>query len=245
VTEAAISPSEYREIWDKKPVLRAVYRDYYRRIDAQRRRGLTLELGAGSGNLKEELPEVIATDITPSKWLDAAVDAQAMPFADGSVTNIVGVDILHHFERPRRFFTEAQRVLAAGGRIVLVEPAITPISWLFFKAFHPEPIDMRADPLDEGAPTPGRDPFESNQAIPTLLAGRRRGELERAFPGLRVVARTRLSLFAYPLSGGFRRWSLVPAWLVRPLLALERLLQPVLAPIMGFRLFLVVERGPT
>ena len=45
-------PEHYRAIWRKKPALRAVYGDIYRRIDARRRPGRTLEIGGGSGNLK-------------------------------------------------------------------------------------------------------------------------------------------------------------------------------------------------
>jgi len=51
-----------------------------------------------------------------------------------------------------------------------------------------------------------------------------------------------LSLFAYPLSGGFRRWSLIPAFLVRPLLLVEDGLLIVLGPVMAFRLLVTLER---
>jgi len=51
-----------------------------------------------------------------------------------------------------------------------------------------------------------------------------------------------LSLFAYPLSGGYRRWSLVPAFLVRPLLLVEDGLLTLLGPAMAFRLFVLLER---
>jgi hypothetical protein len=49
-------------------------------------------------------------------------------------------------------------------------------------------------------------------------------------------------LFAYPLSGGFKPWSLIPQALVRPVLALEDALLPVLGPVMGFRLLIVIEK---
>ena len=35
---------------------------------------------------------------------------------------------MHHIERPRRFFAEVRRLLGPGGRLVAVEPAITPVS---------------------------------------------------------------------------------------------------------------------
>lgn len=240
--EKALTPEEFRALWQSKPALRAVYNDYYRRMAEWRRPGPTLEVGAGSGNLRETLPDVIASDIVACPWLDAVVDAQALPFADGSLASIVGVDVLHHVEYPRRFLGEIRRVLQPGGRFVVVEPAITPLSRIVFTIGHPEPIDMRADPLADGVPDPSKHPMDSNQAIPTLLAGRDRQRLEREFPGLRVLHAERLSLAAYPLSGGFRPWTLLPSALVDPLLRIENRLSPLLARVMGFRLLLVLER---
>src|SRR3546814_1516749 len=155
------------------------------------------------------------------------------------------LDVLHHIERPGVFFAEAARVLRPGGRLVMIEPGITPVSWLFYKLLHPEPVDMSADPLAEVAPDPARDPFaDANQAIPTLLFARARYRRRFAmtFPGLRFAARAWLSLFAYPLSGGYRSWSLVPEAVVGPLLKLENWLLPLLGPIMAFRLAIILER---
>jgi SAM-dependent methyltransferase len=57
----------------------------------------------------------------------------ACPFAAASFDNIATFDVLHHLERPRLFFQEAERVLRLGGRIVMVEPAITPLNGLFYR----------------------------------------------------------------------------------------------------------------
>ncbi len=76
-------------MWRAKPALRAVYEDYYRRMAHWRQPGPTVEVGAGSGNLRERLPDVIATDIVPCAWIDAVVDAEALPFAGGSLANVV------------------------------------------------------------------------------------------------------------------------------------------------------------
>ncbi len=229
-------------MWDAKPSLRAVYHDYYRRVEQWCRPGMIVELGAGSGNLKEAMPGVVATDIVAVPWLDAVVDAHALPFAGGSVDSIVGIDVLHHVQYPVRLLAEAGRVLKPGGRVVLVEPAITPVSRIVFKLGHPEPVDMGADPLAEGEPDPHKHPMDSNQALPTLLAGRHRSRVAERVPHLRLLCRDHLSLAAYPLSGGFRPWNLVPPRLVDPLLRLEGMLTPALGRLMGFRLLLVYER---
>ena len=101
---------------------------------------------------------------------------------------------------------------------------------------------FRSDPLADGSPSPGKEPMDSNQAVPTLLAGRDRARMETQFPGLRLVHTERLSLLAYPLSGGFRRWCLVPPVLVAPLLRLESRLEGRIGRYAGFRLLLVLER---
>lgn len=239
--------AEHRELWERKPALRAVYTDCYRRIVAACRPGLTLELGGGPGNFKafadSERFDVVSTDIVSTPWLDAVCDGHFLPFADASFDNIVMFDVLHHLAKPLLFFAEAQRVLKRGGRIVMVEPAITLGSWFFYTYLHPEPVRMEEDPLAAGPPDPSRDPFDSNQAFPTLLFGRRRNRFDLAFPDLHIRAVRWFSLLAYPLSGGFRPWSLVPGRLVERLLALERLLEPYLGRVLGFRMLTVLERS--
>jgi len=234
--------SDHRTLWRDKPVLRAIYENFYERLAAHCVPGRTLEIGGGVGNLKSWLPDIVTSDIQSAPWLDVVADAHRLPFKDGSFSNLVLFDVLHHLERPRLFLTEASRVLAPGGRVVVVEPAITPVSWLFYHLCHPEPVRLAEDPLAEGGLSAGRDPYDSNQAIPTRLFGRDRHRLEAACPDLRVREVRRLSLFAYPLSGGFRPWSLIPAGLVGPLLRLEDRLLPLLGPLMAFRLLGVLER---
>ncbi len=236
--------AEHRLIWREKPVLREIYSDYYRRMARECKPGATLEIGGGSGNFKEFAPDVVSTDILATPWLDAVADAQALPFRDASFDNIVLLDVLHHIERPARFFDEAERLLKPNGRIVLVEPGISPVSHFFFSRFHPEPVDMSADPLAQGPLDPGRDAFDANQGIPSLLFCRDPGRFRARFAGLKIIKARRLSLFAYPLSGGFQKWSLVPTIFVPALLKIENILLPILGPLMGFRLFIVLEKSP-
>lgn len=234
---------DHRRVWEKKPVLREVYHDLYRRMAAACVPGRTLEIGGGTGNLREWWGgEVISCDIQPFSWLDVVADAHRLPFADASMDNLMLFDVLHHLARPRLFFSEAARVLRPGGRVVMMEPGVTPASWLMTKLAHPEPLDMSENPLIEGDVPPGRDPWDANIAIPTLLFVRNPQHFSKIFPELPILSAERLSLFAYPLSGGFRSWSLLPAWAVRPLLRAEAVLMPVLGPLMAFRLMVVLAR---
>ncbi|MEQ9349301.1 MAG: class I SAM-dependent methyltransferase, partial [Alphaproteobacteria bacterium] len=210
--------------------------------------GPVLEVGGGTGNLRHALQStvpgpVISMDVQTAPWLDAAADAHRLPFADASFAAIVLFDVLHHLERPRLFLREAARVLWPGGRLIMVEPAITPLSYPFYAWLHPEPVVMADDPLADGDLSPGRDPWHANQAYPTLLAGRHRRRLAEAVPDLRLDEVRRFALLAYPLSGGFQAWSLLPAGLTRPLLRLERALEGALGRLMAFRMLMVMERA--
>lgn len=232
----------YQAVWSKKPILRAVYGDIFERMLMRRRPGPTLEIGGGVGGLKARAPDVVSSDIQYADWLDLVADAQALPFRSGSLSSILMLDVLHHIERPVRFFREAERTLRPGGRIVLVEPAITPGSSLFYRFVHHEPVRMSADPLSLGAPDPNRDPYDSNQAIPTLIATRDRSRFHAMFPHLKIVETRWFSFLVYPLSGGFRPWSLVPGPAIRPLMAFERAIERPLGRAAGFRLLLVIDR---
>ena len=232
----------YRQIWDTKPILRTVYGDLFDRIAVRCGPGPTLEIGGGVGNLKTRLPDCWSSDIQFAPWLDLVADAQSLPFQDGVLGNLVMVDVLHHLEFPALFFQEAARKLRPGGRIIMVEPAITWGSTLFYRLLHHEPVDLSVDPFAEGPKRADRDPYESNQGLPTLIATRYRAELHRLLPTLRIVETSWFSFLVYPLSGGFKPWSLVPDWLAPTILRWESVLEPVVGSFLGFRMLLVVEK---
>jgi len=248
-TDAHPILAEQRDVWDRKPGLRAIYADYHRRMLAALRhpgapQGPVLDVGAGSNRFKALDRDVISLDIAAAPWVDVQGDACRLPLADASLAGIAMLDVLHHLVDPLPFFREAQRCLKPGGRLVLIEPGMTLLSYPFYRHLHREPADLSVDPFEPRRQDGPVDPFDSNQAIPTLLFQRQahRMRLVSEVPGLRPVDRSWLSLFAYPLSGGFQRWSLLPGALTGPLLALEQRLLPFIGPIMAFRLLVVMER---
>ncbi len=238
-----LAAGDYRALWNSKPGLRAVYSDIYRRMLAQAVPGPILEIGGGSGNFKSFVPSAISTDITPAAWLDVVCDAQHLPFANESFANVVMVDVLHHVEFPMQALRELERVLVPGGRAILCEPAITVLSKPFYRRFHPEAVDVSADPLKTGAINAEKDPWDSNQAIPTLLVGRFRDQLAGVLPSLQLRSVDWFSFVAYPLSGGFRPWSALPAFMARPLLAVEWHMRKLIGRFAAFRLLAVYQKA--
>lgn len=234
--------AEYRKVWASKKLLRLVYADYYRRIVDACVPGLTLEIGGGIGQFKEIMPGVLSFDIQHSPCVDLVADAQRLPFQAGSFSNIVMLDVLHHIEYPTLFFDEALRVLRSGGRCVMIEPAITWMSSPFYRLLHPEPVRMRSDPLATGSPDPNKKPYDSNQAIPTLLTTRHRKAFLQRFPQFELVQIRWFSFIAYPLSGGFRTWSLLPYRWAKTILRWESLFEERFGRLFGFRLMIVLQR---
>jgi SAM-dependent methyltransferase len=151
------------------------------------------------------------------------------------------LDVLHHIEFPSLLFREASRVLREGGRMVMVEPGISIGSRPFYLVHH-EPVDLRADPLIEGAPDASRDPYASNQAIPTLLVTKYRDAFHRKFPSLAIRETDWFAFVAYPASGGFKRWQLMTEPMARAMLWVERRIERTLGRFFGFRMLIVIEK---
>jgi len=231
-----------RLTWETKETVRLIYEDMYHRIIASCNKGLTLEIGGGSGNFKPYINNIITTDIITTPWIDATVDAQFLPFADNIFENIVGIDILHHAECPKKLISECSRVIKTGGRIIFVEPLISPASWFIYHFFHPEKVDLSVNPLEITSGTCNKEPFDANQAIPTLIFGKYCERFKEVFPKLTIHTYEKFALLAYPLSGGFRKWNLISANKITQLLCFERKLNKYLGSLMGFRIYIVLEK---
>lgn len=228
-------------IFEKKAALRQVYEDYYQEIRKLVSDGKTLEVGSASGNFSGVFSDIIHTDIIPTSLINVAADAQQMPFRDSSFHNIIAIDVLHHIEWPVYFLKEAARLLKPGGKLIMLEPAITPGSWLFYKYYHVEDMDMSVYPLEKGAINPSRDARLANQAIATLLIGKYRSALKEEVPEFQQLDYSYHTLLAFPLSGAFRSWSLLPSWAVQPVLSIERLLLPFIGRFFSFRLLISLK----
>ncbi len=233
---------QHKTVWERKPILKTLYSDWYREIVSWLKPGKTLEVGGGTGNLKEFAPGVLCTDVVRLPWLNALADAQALPFINRSFANIVLFDTLHHVENVRLFFDESLRVLQPGGRLVVMDPYISWMSWPIYHFLHPEPVEMAQQPLALRDPDPNRKPFDSNQAVATIVFERQRDQFLAMYPAYGMLLFRRLAFFAYPLSGGFDHRSLLPLWMVSPLLRFERSLR-WLSRFCAFRILVVLEKS--
>ncbi len=234
----------HRAQWKKKQAVRLLYRDFHRQLLESCPEGSVLDIGSGTAHIKEFRPDIVSTDILLFPGIDVVADAHRLPFHDQFFAGVVMLDVLHHLERPIEFLKEASRVLKPGGRLAMIEPAMTTLARRFYDRFHEEPVDMNADPFAPVAINPDRDPFDANQAIPSLLfaTAPARKLVEQTIPSLRVRSVEWQSLFAYPMSGGFQEWSLIPGALVGPMLAFERRMPQLVRKHPAFRMMVVLER---
>src|SRR6185312_8847314 len=88
-----------RRAWDRKPVLRNIYHEFYRQIAARldpNIPGPVVELGSGMGRIKDIIPHCVTTDLFPNPWLDGQENCYALSFSDGSVSHLILFDVWHH-----------------------------------------------------------------------------------------------------------------------------------------------------
>lgn len=236
----------HRDTWERKPRLRDIYADFYDRLarllaDVP---GPNIELGSGPGTLRTRIPNLLSSDIVAVPWLDFVADACRLPLADGSVANLLMVDVLHHLSRPQRFLAEVTRLLAPGGRLVLLDVYLSPLSYPVYRFLHPEPASLSIRPLDahpDRSLFDERDPWASDQGMARALFWKQAGTLSRLFPRLRVAHREVFSTFEWPLSGGFDHPCRIPACAAGAVRCIDRLTER-LARYLGFRCLVALER---
>lgn len=221
---------EHRRVFAKKFILAEVYGAWFDRL----LRGLpenarVLEAGAGPGlfapHARAARPDLrwIALDLIAASWNDIAADAQALPFRGASFDAVVGVDFVHHLATPLEFFRDGARVLKPGGELRVVEPWVSAFSFPIYRFLHQEGATLGLDPA---RPFKGeaKAPFDGDAGVTRAIAAKvGEGTWRRlGYEGAPVL--TPLNGFAYLLSLGFKRGSLLPRFLAGPVIAFDRAL---------------------
>lgn len=233
VTAAVTAELEkHRRVWRRRPLLRSAYGWAWAELAAFAIPGPTLEIGCGCGNFDGVLPRCWKSDIIALPWADLAADAMRLPFRDGALANIVGTDVLHHLPRPIELLEQAARALRPDGRLLLLEPYTSSVSYPVYRYVHREAADLRHGVAEcDGV----------NQAIPTLLFCRHREEVASRVPQFQIIHCQPRDALVYPLSGGYSYPALLPAFMGRWAWRVERRLRPLMG-VIGFRLAIALRR---
>lgn len=218
-----------RRIIKEKAFLRKLYEEWYRKLITAIPApdicpGQVLELGSGGGFLREMLPECISSEVFPCAGVDMTLDARQLPFADKSLRAIVMVDVFHHVPDVAAFLDEAQRALAPGGVIAMLEPWHTSWSNFIYRRLHSEPFV----PETPGWTFPETGPLSgANGALPWIVFERDREKFAKNFPGLKLKNITLDYPFSYLFSGGVSLRALLPGVFFSAFRAFERMLKPM------------------
>jgi SAM-dependent methyltransferase len=196
--------------WRNKPLLRAIYEQFYGKIIELIDPGLggkTLEIGSGIGNLKTRLPDALCSDLGRNPWLDLVCDGYELPFRDRSLSHVILFDVFHHLQSPGALLADTARVLKPGGRLIVFEPYISVASYPVYGMLHPEPVALQR-PIDLEARPPRPRAYYAAQGNATRLffSSHPTGWA----PDWKVFHAKAFSAFSYLLSGGFSRPAVYP-----------------------------------
>ena len=207
----------------ERPLLKYCYELWYQKLLANYRNqkgveGIALELGSGGSQLKTYIPNLITSDVVEGV-ADQVIDARSLPFENESIRALFLTHAFHHIPDVKKFLNEASRTLKPQGTINLIEVANTPFAKFFFKNFHPEPfvlesIDWAFDQSDSMN--------DSNQALSWIVFIRDKDIFEKEFPHLKIEILEYLPWVSYLLSGGVTKRNIIPNFLVKPILWLEK-----------------------
>jgi len=228
------------QIIQRKSLVRKIYDDWYR-IIAERvpgGPGAVLELGSGAGYLRQFIPDAIQSEIFRCSNADVIADACRLPFLTGSLRAIVMTDVFHHIPRAALFLSEARRCLRSGGRIVMIEPWVSPWSQVIWH-FHPEPFlpNTKLWDIPVGGPLSG-----ANIALPWIVFVRDRNLFKRRFPEFGVREIMPMMPFSFLISGGLSARSLLPGRSYGLVKKAEAMLSPWMDQIAMFAAFTIVKQ---
>jgi SAM-dependent methyltransferase len=227
----------HREIILRKPFLKRVYEDWYATFTKEEKehpKGKFLEIGSGGGFLKDVFPGIITSDILALECCDMVFSAEEMPFKNAELQGIFMLNVFHHIPHPWKFLGEAERVLAKGGKVIMIEPANSLFSRFIYRNFHHEPFEPSGKwEIESSGPLSG-----SNQALPYIYFQRDREKFEKNFPSLKIKRIQYHTPLKYLISGGVSMRPLVPTWSYGFFSAVEWLISP-LSRVLG--MFATVE----
>lgn len=210
----------------EKKILRRVYADFYQYFVVQRQLiahvpGKLLEIGSGGGFLRETMPDVITSDICSDPLIDRVIFCDQLPFDERELKGIFLLNVLHHFPNPVGFFREADRCMARGGRLVMIEPHNSLFGRFIYKRIHHEPFDESIITWESS--TDG-DIQYSNQALPWCIFWRDREQFRSLFPRLKIMQISTHTVSCFILSGGLSWRASIPEFVYPLLFRIDKLL---------------------
>lgn len=233
-----------QEYWNRKPLLKILYGDFYRLIAknlSHLPESKIVELGSGLGNIHDFIPNCIRTDLFPNPWIDQVENAYQLSFPDESVSDLILTDVFHHLRYPGTALNEFSRVLRTGGRVIMLEPCISALGLIVYGALHDEPIAIRKE-IEWEAPEKWKaekiDYYAAQGNASRVFVGKR---FRKELKDWRKVETRQFSAIAYVASGGFSKPQLYPTRALPLIRKLEKLLD-LFPALFATRLLVILEK---
>ena len=202
-----------RKVLQRKKILKKIYEEWYGKIAEQLPDSQypILEIGSGAGFFKNFVKhkKIISSEILKTSCVDLVCDAcNGIPLKNESLSAIVMTDVLHHLPNVTVFFSEANRLLINGGKIIMIEPWVTKWSKFIYKYIHHEPFNLKVDNWNFDS----KDPlFDANSALPYIIFNRDIALFKTRYPEFYIHKPEPIMPFIYLLSGGFSFRSILPS----------------------------------
>jgi len=203
--------------------------------------GKTVELGSGMGSITEVIPDCVRTDLFPYPWLDQIENAYRLSFENGSVSNLLMVDVFHHLRYPGTALKEFHRALAKGGHVVMMEPGLGLLGYIVYGLMHIEPIGKHEGgswfaPKDW---SPDKMDYYAAQGNATRIFVQKK--FADQLDGWQIIEAKRITALAYAASGGYSGPQLYPISAFPFVKSIEKALQ-FFPSLFATRLLVVLEK---
>lgn len=205
---------EQDQIWHKKKLLRAIYKQFYLLINTYVKRknltGSVVEIGSGISKIKEIIADCVCTSPNETRFCDKIENAYNLSFENSSISNLILFDVFHHIRYPGDALDEFNRVLENSGRLIIFEPCMSVLGIIVYGLFHDEPIALTKTITWKNDNKCGKD-YQAYYAA--------QGNASRIFDNKNnsvisdewnVITIKKLSAISYIASGGYSMKQLYP-----------------------------------
>lgn len=204
-----------------------------------------LEVGAGAAISEIFLKQrIVRTDILPFNEFDVMghCSMENLPFKESQFDAVLAFDSIHHSKKPSKAILELLRVTREGGKIILVEPFVSPLSYLPYKMFHHEDTswDFREKDSIELS-SRNLNPEMGDQGVSRFIINQLSNWRSTNFPEL-TVSITYLSPFSFFATGGVSSPLKTPKIFVNFLIYIEKLIPNFIMKFLASRVIFTITK---
>ena len=202
-----------------------------------------MEIGSGYGMSEDfiDSENIYRTEFMSDvpAGVHGGIDASNLLFDDHSFASTFAVDAIHHIPDSLMAIKELLRVTKKGGKVILVEPYVSILSYPIYKMFHKEKTSMKLD-ISKYKSWVSEVPEDGNQGVmQNILKVIAIDNQQVEFHKLKVVYFSPLSFFA---TGGLSRPIPLPMAFIRAIISFEKYIPLAILRVTASRLIVIFEK---